>query len=150
MIASDPDAGQILTYSILSGNTGSTFSVNSSTGALTVANSATLNFESTPTFSLVVKVQDNGTGLLSSQATITINLTNVNESPIIANQAFSVSENTANGTSVGTVVASDPDAGQLLTYSILSGNSGTAFALNSSTGVITVANSALLNFGNNT
>jgi len=86
-----------------------------------------------------VKVQDNGTPSLGSQATVIVNLTDVNEVPVIANQTFSIAENSANGTSVGTVVASDPDAGQTLTYSILSGNTSGAFALNASTGVFDVA-----------
>ncbi|MBK7172697.1 MAG: cadherin domain-containing protein [Bacteroidales bacterium] len=146
VVATDPDAGQTLTYSILSGNTSGAFAINTSTGALTVASSVALNFESIPSFSLVIKVQDNGTGSLSSQATITVNLLNVNEAPVIANQAFSVAENSANGTGVGTVVASDPDAGQTLTFSILSGNTSGAFAINASTAAITVANSAVLNF----
>jgi VCBS repeat-containing protein len=146
LIASDPDAGQTLTYSILSGNTSGAFAINASTGVLTVANSSALNFETTPSFALIVKVQDNGTGTLSSQATVTVSLTNVNEVPVINNQAFSVAENSANGTNVGTVVASDPDAGQTLTYSILSGNTSGAFAINASTGVVTVANSSALNF----
>ncbi|MBL0135861.1 MAG: cadherin repeat domain-containing protein, partial [Chitinophagaceae bacterium] len=146
VIATDPDAGQTLTYSILSGNTSTAFAINASTGALTVANTTALNFETNPSFILVVKVQDNGTGTLSSQANVTITLTNANEAPIIANQSFSVAENSANGTSVGTVIASDPDAGQTLAYSIQSGNTSGAFAINSSTGVITVANAAVLNF----
>jgi len=122
------------------------FALNASTGALTVANSTVLNFETTPTFSLIVKVQDNGTPSLGSQASVTVNLTDVNQAPVIANQTFSIAENSANGTAVGTVVASDPDAGQTLTYSILSGNSSGAFALNTSTGALTVANSTVLNF----
>ncbi|MBK7028627.1 MAG: cadherin repeat domain-containing protein [Bacteroidales bacterium] len=97
---------------MLSGNTSSAFNINATSGALTVANSAALNYETTPTFSLVVKVQDNGTGTLSSQATVTINLTNGNDAPVITNQAFSIAENSANGTNVGTVIATDPDAGK--------------------------------------
>ena len=65
----------MLTYSILSGNTGGAFSINSSTGQLTVANTAVLDFETTPSFSLTVKVQD--VGGLSDTATITINLNNL-------------------------------------------------------------------------
>ncbi|MBK7028626.1 MAG: cadherin repeat domain-containing protein [Bacteroidales bacterium] len=144
--ASDPDAGQILTYTILSGNTSGAFNINATSGALTVANSAALNYETTPTFSLVVKVQDNGTGTLSSQATVTINLTNGNDAPVITNQTFSIAENSANGTNVGTVIATDPDAGQTLTYSILSGNTAGAFTINSTSGVLTVANGTALNF----
>jgi len=146
VLANDPDAGQTLTYSILSGNTGNAFTINGSTGVLTVANSTALNYEVTPSFALVVKVQDNGTGNLSSQATVTVNLTNVNELPQIANQTFTIPENSANGTLVGTVVATDPDAGQTLNYSILSGNTSNAFAINATTGAVTVANTSALNY----
>ncbi|MGV1015528.1 MAG: cadherin repeat domain-containing protein, partial [Methyloceanibacter sp.] len=146
VVATDPDAGQTLTYSILSGNNSGAFAINNSTGVLTVANSVALNFEVTPTFALVVKVQDNGTGNLSSQATVTVSLTDVNEAPVINSQSFVVSENSANGTNVGTVIATDPDAGQTKTFSILSGNTSGAFAINTSTGVLTVANSTAINF----
>ena len=77
IVASDPDAGQTVVYSILSGNSGGAFSINASTGAITVANSSALNFTNNPLFSLVVKVQDNGTSPLSSQATIKVKLINV-------------------------------------------------------------------------
>jgi hypothetical protein len=70
VVASDPDADQTLEYSIESGNTDGAFTINTSTGELSVANSAALNVD----FTLVVKVQDNGIGELSSQATITINI----------------------------------------------------------------------------
>jgi len=70
VVASDPDAGQTLTYTIVSGNTNGAFAINDSTGVLSVANAAALNVD----FALVVKVQDNGAGELSSQATITINI----------------------------------------------------------------------------
>ncbi|MFM9963794.1 MAG: Calx-beta domain-containing protein, partial [Planctomycetaceae bacterium] len=73
VIATDP--GDVLTYSILSGNTGGAFAINSSSGQLTVANSAVLDFETTPSFSLTVRVQD--AGGLSDTATITINLNNL-------------------------------------------------------------------------
>lgn len=144
--ASDPDAGQILSFTILSGNTNGAFSINSSTGKIVVANSAAINYETNPIFTLVVKVQDNGTGSLSSQATVTINLVNLNEPPIISNQSFSINENSPNGTLVGTVVASDPDAGQTLSYTILSGNTNGAFAINSTTGSLIVVNSSALNY----
>ena len=45
-----------------------------------------------------VKVKDVGT--LTDTATVTVNLTNVNEAPAIAAQTFSVAENSANATSV--------------------------------------------------
>jgi hypothetical protein len=54
---------------------------------------------------------------------------------------FSLAENSANGTVVGTVAANDPDVGDTHTFSIVSGNVGGAFAINPTTGQITVADS---------
>ena len=42
--------------------------------------------------------------------------------------------------------ATDPDTGDVLVYSITGGNTGGAFAINSSTGEITVADSGVLDF----
>ncbi len=63
--------------------------------------------------------------------------------PNITDQVFRIPANAAMGSTVGTVVAADPDD-DVITYSIVSGNAGGAFAINSATGVITVANSANL------
>ena len=106
-----------------------------------MANSAALDFETTPTFSLTVQVTDNGSPALSGTATVTVNLTNVNEAPVVTPATFAVAENSANGTAVGTVTVTDPDAGQTHTFAITAGNTGGAFAINPSTGQITVANS---------
>ena len=106
-----------------------------------------MNFETTPTFTLTVQATDNGTPALSGSNTITVNLTNVNEAPVVnAAGPFTIAENSANGTTVGTVSATDPDAGQTRSFSLTGGNTNGAFAINSSTGIITVANSAALNF----
>jgi hypothetical protein len=140
----DPDGGQSHTFSITAGNTGGAFAINGS-GVITVANSAALNFETTPTFNLTVQVTDNGTPILSGSTTVVVNLTDVNEAPAPSGGPFSLAENSANGTTVGTVLAGDQDSGQSYTFSITAGNTGGAFAINSS-GVITVANSAALNF----
>ncbi|WP_459554669.1 cadherin domain-containing protein [Lacunimicrobium album] len=66
--------------------------------------------------------------------------------PIVADQEFTIPENSANGTVVGTVVATDPDAGQLLTYSIADGNLSGAFEIDRYTGQIRVKDTRVLNF----
>jgi hypothetical protein len=149
ILAVDPDNGQTLTYTILSGNTGGTFAVAASTGQITVANNTLLDFETNPVFNLSVQVTDNGIPVMTDQAAITINLMNVNETPGINNQTFQVEENSGNGTVIGTILAVDPDNGQTLTYTILSGNTGGTFAVAASTGQITVANNTLLDFETN-
>lgn len=76
----------LLSFSILSGNTNGAFSVDSA-GVLRVANTAALDFEKTPTFNLTVKVSDNSTVLptgLSATNTITVSLIDAAESLTIA------------------------------------------------------------------
>ena len=142
--ASDPDVGQSLGYAITAGNTGGAFAINGA-GQITVANPTALNFETTLVFTLTVTESDNGNPVLSDTATVTINLSNVNEAPIANDATFSVPENSAAGTLVGMVPASDPDAGTTLSYAITAGNTSGAFAINAA-GQITVANPAALDF----
>ena len=146
--ASDVD-GDTLIYSILSGNTDQAFGLDSGTGILTVGNSVTLNFEITPTFSLLIKVSD---GSLSDSATFIVNLTDVDEDSTTINQAptitaatYSLAENSVNGTVLGTVEATDPD-GDTLTYVIVNGNDAEAFSLDSESGELTVSTSSALDF----
>jgi subtilisin family serine protease len=145
--ASDPDAGDTKTFSITAGNTSSAFAISPTTGVITVNNSAALVFATNPSFSLTVRVTDAG-GLFAS-ATVTVNVNSVaatNHAPSISAQTFSVSESSGNGTSLGTVLASDPDAGDSLSYSITAGNTGGAFALSTTTGALTVGNSSALSY----
>ena len=83
-------------------------------------------------------------------APFTINVTNVNEAPTaIADDddaANSVKEGAANGTVVGvTALASDPDAGTIITYS-LTDDAGGIFTIDSSTGIVTVKDGSKLDF----
>jgi uncharacterized delta-60 repeat protein len=128
--ASDPDAGQTLSYQIVTGNTGGAFALDGSTGQLTVANSAALDFEKTPTFTVTIRVSDNGSPALSSTATVTINLGNVNEAPVnsvpTAPQAVAKNKtltfSSANGNAIS---VSDPDTTTTViqvSLSVLHGN----------------------------
>ncbi|MDE0472105.1 MAG: cadherin domain-containing protein, partial [Ekhidna sp.] len=118
------------------------FSLNENTGALTFATAP--DFErpedqgSDNDYEVIVTVGD---GTNSAMQTITVTVTDVNEPPVIAAQTFSIAENVAAGTAVGTVAATDED-GDELTFSVTSGNAigdtGNAFAINASSGVITV------------
>ncbi|MEO6455383.1 MAG: kelch repeat-containing protein [Ginsengibacter sp.] len=64
----------------------------------------------------------------------------INDAPVFSsnNYSFSVPENAALGTSLGTVSATDAD-NDVLTYSIKTGNTNSALSINSGTGLITVA-----------
>ena len=76
--AGDPDATDVLGYAITAGNTGDAFAIDPLTGEITVAGA--LDFETTPQYVLTVTVTDNGVPALSETATITINVSDVNES----------------------------------------------------------------------
>jgi hypothetical protein len=140
--ASDPDMGQQLVYSIVSGNSNDAFAINANTGMITINNASVINYESHPEFGLTVQVQDNGPELLSSEALIAITLIDVNEVPIIENQTFSLLEMGNFTIQVGTVEADDPDFNQTLTYSMLPGINDTesVFEINADNGNITVVN----------
>ena len=98
---------------------------------------AQLDFETSPVFNLTVTVTDSGG--LTDDAAVTVNLTDVNEAPTASDATFSLAENSGNGTVVGTSRASDPDAGDSLSYAITAGDPTGAFAINAATGEITVA-----------
>jgi hypothetical protein len=147
VVASDPDAGQVLTYAITGGNAGNTFDINSATGQITVADNTNLFIATHPAFALTVQVTDNGFPALSRSATVTITLT-MNHPPTIANQTFSVPAGSPNATPVGMVVASDPDAGQSLTFAIVPGTNSSVFSIDPVSGQITVANTTGLTTDN--
>ncbi|MEA2622084.1 MAG: protocadherin Fat 4, partial [Chloroflexota bacterium] len=144
----DQDAGQTHTFAITAGNTNSAFAINASTGQITVADAGELDHEATPSYSLTIQVTDNGSPGLAGSGTITVNVTDVNEAPVVDAHTFSLAENSANGTAVGTATYTDPDSGQTHTFSITAGNGtgGGAFAINSSTGAITVNDASQLDY----
>lgn len=121
-------------WSITAGNVGSAFSI-SSAGVLSTA--AALDHETTPSYSLTIQAS-NGGG--SSSATVVVTVTDVLDTvPVVTpGQSFSVSEESAIGASVGTIQTT---GGAPSSFSIQSGNTGSAFAINSA-GAITV-NAAL-------
>jgi hypothetical protein len=144
--ATDPDVGQSFTYAITAGNGAGGFTINPSTGAITVANSAALDFETTPSFALTVTATDNGAPPLSDTATVTINLSDANDPPVANDAGFSLAENSANATIVGTYTATDADSGQTLSYAITGGTGAAFFAINAASGQITVSDSSGLDF----
>ena len=126
--ATDP-AGGTVSYS-LSGADSSAFTINSSTGVVTI--NAIPNFEAKPSYSINVVASD---GTLSSTQAVTVSVADV--APAISSGAAgSVAEGAAAGTTVYTAVASDV-AGGTVTYS-LSGADAAAFTINSSTGAVTI------------
>ena len=138
--ATDVDSA-ITGFSITGGNTGLAFAI-SAGGAITVADTTAVDFETATSFALTVTATD-GTDTSAGQV-VTINVSDVNDTaPVIdAVGPFTLAENSANSTVVGTVTATDLDS-PVVGYSIVGGNTGTAFAI-AADGAITVINSAAL------
>lgn len=114
-------------------------------------NPATGSFTGTPPSnfngSLSIQVTATDSGGLTASSTFTLDITAVNDAPdsLTRTAGGSVAENSANGTVVAQFAATDPDAGATLSYSLVD-NAGGRFAINATTGQLTVANGALLDF----
>lgn len=147
--ASDPNSeiGDTFTFSIVSGNgTGAgAFKIDPVSGQIRVNDSTQLDREATTGFVLSIRATDS-LGLFDT-ATVNIGIFNTPEAPVFpAGQQFDVIENSANGTTVGTVQATF-DAFGAKSFSIVGGN-GTgagAFAIDNA-GKITVNDRAQLDY----
>ena len=127
--ADDPDTGDSITGYTLSGTDAALFAITSA-GALTF--SAAPDFEDPQggvdddanSYTLTVTGTGGASGrALTATQALTVTVTDVNEAPTFRSiEPFSVAENT---TAVGTVAATDPDAGDSVTYAL----SGTDAAL---------------------
>lgn len=133
----------IFVYSLVDGDT-AIFKIDPATGVVSVKK-AELDFETKSTYELTVQVRDAaettaGVGKDSATVTITITLNDVNEVPVLADASADVDENVPAGTEVTTVVATDVDAEDAgkLQYEFVDGNTGDAFAIDKTTGLVTV------------
>lgn len=150
--ATDPDAGQLLSFSIISGNTSNIFSLNSTTGELSTLTTNLFKPGDTVVYTLNIKVTDNSALPKSSTAVVTIKLIGnplviANQNPIIKNQAFTVKQSSFSSGLIGKIVASDPDVGQQLSFKINTGNNAALFILNNNTGDLSSNSTSLFKAG---
>jgi uncharacterized delta-60 repeat protein len=143
--ATDADGvGALQNWTIVSGNSDNVFSLNATTGRLTISDVTRLSFESTNRYTLTLSVSDGSS--TSSLQTIEISILAENEAPVFTpSSALNVHENAANGTVVGSVSATDVDSGDVLRYSILSSSPVQAFVVDAVSGEIRVSDSSQLN-----
>jgi hypothetical protein len=152
-VAVDVAAGDRLSFSLVN-NPGNLFAIDDQ-GRITLSGNGPVDFETASSYGISVKVVDLTTGQ-SVKKDFTIKVNDVNEAPTIDTLSSSSVLGLPvahDGVSVGTVHASDQDAGDRLTYSFGRNADGTlangngAFAINSATGEITVLDSTKLVFG---
>lgn len=150
--AIDPDANETFRFS-LSDSAGGRFVIDSSTGRISIADTSLLDFETQSQHTITVSVRDSAKNSYSEQFTIHLldepeadPLPPSNQAPSIGSLSnASVDENSPGGTVVGTVAASDPDAGDTLTFALLDDAAG-RFMIDAASGVVSVANGAVLDF----
>jgi len=104
-----------------------------------------LDHEITKHFHLKVRATDNGSVPLSGEATVLINVSDVNDNPpdfVSSQYDVSLDEMAKCGHIVIKIQASDPDSADPdnLKYKILSGNEGRYFNINESSGIISFSN----------
>jgi hypothetical protein len=141
---------QTLTYSISGGSDETKFTIDSNSGVLSFITAP--DFESPSdvgpnnVYEVTVQVSD---GSLTDTQAITVTVTNVNDTPpvVTAGQSFAVSELATDGTSLGTLAATDVDGSTTFgSWAIVSGNNDGVFSINAATGELTVADRSNLNF----
>jgi regulation of enolase protein 1 (concanavalin A-like superfamily) len=122
-----------LTYSLANG-TGA-FAIDD-TGALTVADSAQIDFEQVsrqwddlPTFALTVNIVDTVNGSLNESIRVIVTLTDVNEPPTALAATGTVLEHSKLGLQIVHVSADDPDALDFPSFQITAGNGAGLFAI---------------------
>ncbi|XP_031420890.1 cadherin EGF LAG seven-pass G-type receptor 1 isoform X2 [Clupea harengus] len=142
--ATDNDKGNNakVHYSIISGNVRGQFYIHSPTGAIDVI--SPLDYEMMREYTLRIKAQDGGRPpLINSTGLVVVQVVDVNDNvPMFVSTPFqaSVLENVAIGNSVIHIQAIDGDSGNNahLEYRLIDMQPGFPFAINNSTGWITV------------
>ena len=120
--AIDPDASQSLVYEIVGGNSSGLFRINSVTGRIQLAEGRSLDFEAASQHVLTVRVTDSATPALSTNASVTINVTDDNEVPTeIRMTSATLAENLPSGHLIGRLSAVDPDAGDQHLFTLVTG-----------------------------
>ena len=132
--------GPAPTYSLTADSSGGGFQINPTTGVVTVANGALLDFESHQTYTVTAQATANG--LVTSQSfTIAVGDVNDNAPVFTSGTTASTPENVATSTAVYTAHATDADGtapNNTVHYSLASGvGDNDLFHINASTGAVT-------------
>ncbi len=139
----DPDNPETHAFELID-DAGGRFQINANTGLVTVADGSGLDYEAASEHAISVRVTDSaGNERVES---FVVGVTNVNEA--ITDMSFSggsLTENAAPGTFVGRAAATDTDRDSTHTFA-LTDDAGGKFVIDPHTGVVTVAEGAVLDF----
>ncbi len=138
--ATDADIFQTVKYRVQQDDAG-IFEVAENSGQVRLKSGAAVTEDS---YRLFIAAYDNGSPSNSRVVLFNVDVEKPNQfaPQIPAGQRFTIAENSASGTTVGTVVAQDADGDTALTFSMGAG----PFTINPTTGTIGLAAGANLNF----
>lgn len=131
--ATDVDSalGDAMTYSLVSDESNKFAVVDNK---LILANGASLDSEAAASHTVVVRATDVHGAF--TNLTVNVSVEDTNEAPAgLTLSSSTVVENASDGATIGTLSATDPDIGDILTYQLLSDNNG-RFALSGNTLVV--------------
>ena len=134
-----------------SGNELDIFYIEEEAGEIYVNDDTLLDFEGltpgyeSPEFELFVEIIDDEDEDFNELLRIIIEVTDVNEPPTVISETTYLLEGTMSGTPIHKVQANDEDYGDALTYAITGGNTTGNFAIDPSTGEISVIGSVTTN-----
>ncbi|XP_039727993.1 cadherin-23 isoform X5 [Pteropus medius] len=144
-LAHDQDSGPNgqVEYSIMDGDPLGEFLISPVEGVLRVRKDVELDRETIAFYNLTICARDRGVPPLSSTMLVGIRVLDINDNdPVLLNLPMNVtiSENSPVSSFVTHILASDADSGcnALLTFNITAGNRERAFAINATTGIVTV------------
>lgn len=134
--------GSAVTYALTADSSGGAFKIDATTGVVTVANGALLNYESSTSHTVTVQATS---GSLTTSQTFTIGVADINDNaPVFSSgsgaNAADTPENVPTSTPVYTAHATDADgtaANNTVTYSLAAGGDNDLFNINAATGAVT-------------
>jgi gliding motility-associated-like protein len=123
LTATDVNVGEVFTYTLVSG-AGDTDNASFTISGSSLKAVSAFDFETKSSYSLRLRVTDKGGLTFEKEFVITV--ANINDAPTnISLSASTVVENSASGTTVATLSATDADAGDTFRYTLVSGTGDT-------------------------
>ena len=140
--AAASDAGSVVSYSLKAGDDAALFSINASTGAVTLTGNP--DFETKPSYNFTVVATDVAGN--ASEQVVTLGINNLDDTaPTITSAATAspINENSSAGQVVYTVTSTDSAdvVSGATSYSLKAGGDAALFSINTATGAVTLIGS---------
>ena len=139
----DADAGQTWRFEIINASFRNALTIDAETGVVRVGDGRELDHERRDTLVMRVLATDSsGATNDRHSALVYVDVLDRNDRPTLRPQTIVAPADAANGDVIGTVIASDQDAGQSLSYAIVSSTMSGASILDDATGAVTLVDAA--------